>query len=314
VTRSLVGVINDGSMFITDSSFTANIDGALSSGYGSGGLDISVVIRNSRFSGNIGTAAALQLGETATISNSIISNNTNTWPRGLAGSIHVGSEGTVTIRDSTITGNTSQTAGGGVVVDPDASLALVRSVVSGNHVPTAPEINVRPGGVVVSDNNNVIGQQGSSGVAGFIPSPSNTVPSTPVAAVVNQETGTPAPNSLVIDGVTDGTCTDPKAVDGNGDGGVVCDIGAVEVPAPPGPPTASVPKPPGPSGPTGPPAPSEQGGPRAPPPPPPPPPPQDELPPPPVEEPPPITAPEPPPPPPPPDEPPPSVDQPPPLY
>jgi len=49
--------------------------------------------------------------------------------------------------------------------------------------------------------------------------------------VVNPETGIPPPNSPAVDGVTDGTCQDPTAVDGNGDGGVACDIGAVEVPA-----------------------------------------------------------------------------------
>jgi len=177
----------------------------------------------------------LQLGEIANISNTTISNNTNTADalRRIVGEgIQTGFDALLTIKDSTITRNTAQSAGGGIAVVQKSILVLVRSIVSGNHATVAPEIYVQPGSAVIGDNNNVIGQHAEPGVQGFVPSPSDTTPGTPVKAVVNPKTGAPAPNSLVIDGVTNGTCIDPQAVDDNGDGGVACDIGAVEVPAP----------------------------------------------------------------------------------
>ena len=68
-------------------------------------------------------------------------------------------------------------------------------------------------------------------MTGFTPGPSDIVSTTPVEQVGNPQTGILAPNSPVLDAVTDGTCTNPLAVDGNGAGGVACDIGAIEVPA-----------------------------------------------------------------------------------
>jgi hypothetical protein len=234
VVNSYAGVINDGSMFINDSLFTKNIDGALDSGSASSGADVNLVVRNSRFIGNHGFGAAVSLGETATISNSIIANNVNTAPwlgRNGGGGVGIDMGGSVTIIDSTITNNTSQQGGGGISIVVNSSLSLIRSVVSGNHSPTAPEIYVQDGSTVVSDNNNVIGQKGESGVVGFVPSPSDTVPKAPVEKVVAPD-GTPAPDSPAIDSVTDGTVQDPNAVDGNGDGAAIPDAGAVEAPAP----------------------------------------------------------------------------------
>jgi hypothetical protein len=228
------GVTNEGSLFVNSSNFIANNGGAIVS-FSSSTADVTTVIRDSVISRNSAVGAALFLSETALITDSIIANNLSGIGHASSHSMVPGGilvNGNTVIKDATITGNVSETRGGGIGVTGHAILALIRSVVSGNHAPVAPEIFVAPGAIVLSDTNNVIGQQGMAGVAGFVPSPSDIAPVTPVEAVVDPVTGIPAPNSLVIDGVTDGTCTDPNAVDGNGDGGVACDIGAVEVPAP----------------------------------------------------------------------------------
>ncbi len=102
-------------------------------------------------------------------------------------------------------------------------MSIVRTVVSGNG---GQEVEVDETSTVLKDENNVYGQNGQSGVVGFTPSPSSTVPAEPAQAIVNPETGALVPGSPAIDAVTDGTCT--TGIDGNGDGGQACDIGADE--------------------------------------------------------------------------------------
>jgi hypothetical protein len=230
--HNIRAVTNEGSLFVNGSNFIANNGGAIVS-HSSSAPDVTTVIRGSSILRNVAGGAAVYLSGTALIADSDVMKNSSFTGSASSNSLLPGGitvNGNVVIRDSTITGNTSETRGGGIGVTANGILTLVRSIVSGNHAPIGPEIYVSPGGVVLGDTNNVIGQQGTAGVLGFVPGPSDVVPNVPAQQVVNPQTGIPAPNSLVIDGVTDGTCADPTAVDGNGDGGVACDIGAVEVP------------------------------------------------------------------------------------
>lgn len=193
--------------------------------------DASLTVKNSSISINDSDVSPLYLEGTANISNTIIAHNFADL--GTGGIFLNGA--TATIIDSTIVGNFSGSTGGGVYAQAGANLSLIRNVISGNEDANGDafdQIQIYDS-TVVSDQNNLIGQNGEGSVIGFVKSPSDIVPNVPVEQIVDPVTGQPAPHSPVIDGVTDGTCPpNSGAVDGNGDGGVACDIGAIEAPAP----------------------------------------------------------------------------------
>src|SRR5215217_6062704 len=133
------GVTNEGSLFVNGCNFIANNGGAIVS-FSSSTADVTTVIRGSSILRNIAIGAALNLYGTALVADSTIADNFSAAgdnPTGIrSGGVLI--NGAVVIRDSTITGNISQTRGGGIGVTANGTLALIRSIVSGNHAPIAP--------------------------------------------------------------------------------------------------------------------------------------------------------------------------------
>jgi hypothetical protein len=155
---------------------------------------------------------------------------------------------TVTVTNSTITGNSATYSGGGVF--NGGTFTLARTLVAGNTATTGPEI-INSGGTVFANSHNLFGVDGTAGVAGFAPGATDIVPPagvqlTDILDLTLAFNGGPTqthalvPGSPAIDaGGTD--CTDatgaplatdqrgrPRVVDGNGDGTAACDIGAFE--------------------------------------------------------------------------------------
>jgi hypothetical protein len=159
------------------------------------------------------------------------------------------SGGTLTVTHSTITGNSADRLGGGVT--NFATLTLARTLVTGNTAPTGPEILNFDVGTVVAADHNLFGLDGTAGVEGFSPGPTDMVPPAgvllpdilnPTLALHGGLTQTHAlvPGSPAIDAGgpvcldADGNplTTDqrgkPRPVDGDGDGTAACDIGTFE--------------------------------------------------------------------------------------
>jgi hypothetical protein len=242
----------DGTFTVTNSTIAGN------AAAGDGGVwnDGTLIITHCPLSGN--TAAydggGVFSGGPLTVTNSTITDNYS-YLKGDG----VTNQGTGTITNSTITGNVARTnyasggaVGGGVYNFHDEGiLTLINSTIVGNVASTDPEINTARGGSVLADNHNLFGVNGTAGVEGFSPGPTDIVPPAgvllpdilnPTLAPNGGPTQTHAlvPGSPAIDaGGT--TCTDatgaslttdhrgrPRVVDGNGDGTAACDIGAFE--------------------------------------------------------------------------------------
>jgi hypothetical protein len=174
----------------------------------------------------------------------------------------VHSTGDLTLQETTVSGgsvsydpgtyfgfNGGGIANSGTGTITNSTFTLVRTLVSGNIDPTGTEI--LNGGTVLADNHNLFGVDGTAGVVGFAPGPTDVVPGAgvllpdllnPTLAYNGGPTQTHAllPGSPAIDaGGPD--CLDttgaplptdqrgqPRLVDGNGDGAAACDIGAFE--------------------------------------------------------------------------------------
>jgi hypothetical protein len=235
------GVKNTGTLTITNSTITGNFaeDGAGGGVANTGTLTVtnSTISGNATFgyggSGVFNGSSPHLPGGTLTLTNSTISGN------GVANGSRFFPGGTLTITNSTITGN-------GRVVVNYGLLTLARTLVSGN---TGPEI--ANFGTVVADNHNLFGVDGTAGVAGFTPGPTDIVPPAGVqlSDILHptlRNFGGPTQTHLLVPGspaIDAGgpTCLDasgaplltdqrgrPRVVDGNGDGQAACDIGAVE--------------------------------------------------------------------------------------
>jgi hypothetical protein len=154
-------------------------------------------------------------------------------------------EGTFTVTNSTISGN----SGGGVINDI-GTITLARTLVTGNTASTGPEI-VNLYGTVLADDHNLFGVDGTAGVEGFTPGPTDVVPppgvrlpdilepslalhggSTQTHALVPGSPAIDAGGPVCLDADGEPLTTDqrgrPRPVDGDGDGTAACDIGAVE--------------------------------------------------------------------------------------
>jgi hypothetical protein len=260
-------------------------------------------ITSSTISGNSGDGIN-QGGGRVLLTKTTISGNT----RGIAVGNAEEYSTNVVLTQSTVTRN----GRGGIrayASEYGTNITFNRSIISGNGRFEAFADKPRPDHFisVTAGNFNIFGHSGKAGVKGFKPGPTDIVPKEPLHRILeptltNNASPTPThalvPGSPAIDAVSDGTCPPPAidqgetpvVLDGNGDGGPACDVGAVEqAPLPPGalpppPPPSLAPVAPDPSAPPVPPAPPPPG--ESPPPDAPPPPPDGEQPPP-VEEPPP---------------------------
>jgi hypothetical protein len=258
------GVVNFGTLTLTNSTITGNTTDSsyhgFTAGHGGGVANVfgTGAVLNSTISGNATEEGGGVYNNGAlTILNSTITGNTTSAFFGGGTGGGVDNNGTLTILNSTITGNTASAfyyggngyGGNGGGVNNTYTLTLARSLVSGNTARTGPEIS--NSGTLLADNHNLFGVDGTAGVEGFSPGPTDIVPPAgvllpdildPTLALNGGPTQTHAlvPGSPAID-AGGAVCTDannaplltdqrgrPRLVDGDGDGTAACDIGAFE--------------------------------------------------------------------------------------
>jgi hypothetical protein len=230
-----VAIGDYGGATITNSTISANTGIGLLNGYFG-----VVTLTNSTISGN-GAGIDSDARGRVTLTNSTISGN-----RGAA--LFNGTRSRATLTNSTVTGN----SGGGVINDYD-NVTLVRTLVAGNGA--GPEISNDAGGTITASNFNLFGHSGLTNAQAFenftpgatdISSTSNGTAPKALNAILNttlaNNGGPTRTHALVsgspaIDAVTNvNTCPPPakdqrgiaRPQDGNGDGGVACDIGSFE--------------------------------------------------------------------------------------
>ncbi len=146
--------------------------------------------------------------------------------------------------NSTITGNSATRDCG--VCATDGFIELVNTIVSGNDAGQGPEARSPSyGSYITVGSHNLFGEYGDAGVYGFSPGVTDIVPSQPLHEILDTQLanngGPTQTHALVagspaVDAVNDGTCPPPgrdqrgvsRPQDGNGDGGIACDIGSFE--------------------------------------------------------------------------------------
>jgi hypothetical protein len=220
------GVFNDSTLTLSQSTLSGNT----STGSGGGALNYI----NSAGTANLTLANCTLSGNTAFLSGG-----------GVANTVGISGTASLTITHSTLTGNLVTgigSSGGGVF--NSHSLTLAHSLIAGNSqgpLGSAPE--VANAGTVTADNSNLFGFSGSSGVFGFEPGASDITPSVALAAILAPsltfnggptQTHDLVPGSPAVDAATTGFCPAidqrgfARPVDGDGEDGPACDIGAVE--------------------------------------------------------------------------------------
>lgn len=214
------GIYNDGILSIFDSAFTANL---------------------SAFSGG-----AIENYGTLDMTNVTVSGNRT---GGTGGGMYLNYNTFTTLTNCTIVNNRAASAGG---VHASGFVDLVKTLVSNNEASRtfAPdEIQSFEENNVTINNFNLFGDNGGAAIDGIGKGATDIIPQQTIAQILNPVLQTVvSPNGAVtklhplvagsaaIDAVNDGTCPPPardqrgavRPVDGNGDGGVACDIGAYE--------------------------------------------------------------------------------------
>jgi hypothetical protein len=261
------GVRNLGTLTVAHSTIAGNTVSFSGGGgvWNEGTLTVahSTIAANTVFGSNLsfaGRGGGIQNDGVLTVTNSTIAANTASgrYDDGSGGGIS--NNGVLTVTNSTIAANTASgrydgSSGGGVVNFGFSSfpgtLTLTRTLISGNTAPTGPEIFHSGSGTVTADSHNLFGVDGTAGVEGFRPGPTDRVPPAgvqlpdildPTLALHGGTTQTHAlvPGSPAID-AGGPVCLDaegdpltmdqrgkPRPVDGDGDGTAACDIGAFE--------------------------------------------------------------------------------------
>jgi hypothetical protein len=178
------------------------------------------------------------------VTNSTISgNSSNSGEIGGGGAVI--NNGTLTLTNTTISGNTASYGGG---VRNTGTLTLSRTVISGNNATngSAPEVwnHAFPQPTVNANNFNLFGHDGVAGVEGLSPGPTDIAPTQPLSTILNTtlaNNGGPTRThalprrSPAVDAVMD-TCPPPardqrgvrRPQEGNLDGAVSCDTGSFE--------------------------------------------------------------------------------------
>jgi hypothetical protein len=177
------------------------------------------------------------------VTNSTISgNSSNSGEIGGGGAVI--NNGTLTLTNTTISGNTASYGGG---VRNDGTLTLNRTLISGNtaNSGSAPELyNYATQATVIANSFNLFGHYGVAGVEGLSPGPTDIAPTQPLSTILNTtlaNNGGPTRThalprrSPAVDAVMD-TCPPPardqrgvrRPQDGNKDGAAICGTGAFE--------------------------------------------------------------------------------------
>jgi hypothetical protein len=176
-------------------------------------------------SGNNNSEVFAIVGSEATIDRITITGGSSAGP---GGGIYNG--GTLTLTNSTVSGNTSRVSGGGILKG-GGTAKLANTIVARN---TATTKDTDVSGTFTSQGNNLIGN--TEGATGF--GASDLLNRNPLLGPL-QNNGGPTdtrallPGSPAIDAAANDRClfTDQRGVqrkDGDGNGTVVCDIGAYE--------------------------------------------------------------------------------------
>jgi len=209
----------------------------------SGSLDIE----SCTFAGNesFESGGAIATEVETTITNSTITGSTAA--NGVGGGLYAMAGADVTIKNSTFTGNSATTGGGGVAIAPAATVTISNSVIAGNtdQPGTAPDC----AGGFTSSGFNLVGID--SGCFGFSPAINDQVgtaasPLDPVLAPLSRYGGGPMTHlPLLSSPLIDTGSTAPvgtggnaceaqdqrgstRPFDGDVNGSILCDIGAVE--------------------------------------------------------------------------------------
>ena len=182
--------------------------------------------------GGIGNSATL------TLTNSTISGNNAGYGAGINQYIRAETDRrTLTLVNSTMTGNVANVGGGGgLSLNAGATVTLKRSLISGNTADSGPEIH-NDGAQIIADYYNLFGHDGDAGVVGFTPGPRDIVASVPVADILlpladnggRSLTHALAINSPALDAIA--ANAECPATDQRGavrPQGAGCDIGAFE--------------------------------------------------------------------------------------
>jgi hypothetical protein len=203
---------------------------------------------------NGGGGLSVGYSSTAFLTNSTVANNTADFGGGI-GIGAAGSGSSVALVNSTLSGNAAAVDGGGIWHSIDAALTLTHTLISGNTAIRGAELcSTRYSYGVRAGDLNLIGHKGLTNARAF----RNFTPgATDITATsdgntrkalnailntnLNKNGGPTRTHALVagspaIDAINNGTCPPPvqdqrgilRPKDGNGDGGVACDIGSFE--------------------------------------------------------------------------------------
>ncbi len=139
------GIVNNGTLTLTDSTLSGNHASALGGGGGIGNGG-TLTVTNSTLSGNTaghGGAIDNVPGGTVTVTNSTLSGNTATTGGGIANT-----GGTVTVTNSTLSGNTANVGFGGGIVNSGGTVSLLATIV-------ANSVGGNCSGAIVDGGNNL---------------------------------------------------------------------------------------------------------------------------------------------------------------
>ncbi len=247
-----------GTLTVANSTISGN-----TAGFGGGGVDANgtLTVTNSTISGNTagdrGGGVTNRVYGTMTVTNSTISGNSTSGTGSYGGGV-ANYDSTITLTNSTITRNRSGDRGGGVHnrgVYTVGRVTVTNSIISGNTARGAGlELYNELGEVVTAANFNLFGHSGLTSARAFrnftpgatdITATSNGNRPTKLSNILNTtlaDNGGPTKThkigrvSPALDAVINGTCPPPardqrgkrRPQDGDGDGGIACDIGSFE--------------------------------------------------------------------------------------
>jgi hypothetical protein len=229
------GVFNWGDLTLNKVAVNNNTAGAVGGILGLGG---TLNLIDSTVSGNTSTSALIggvgQERGTANITNSTISGN-RTGQNGLGGGVLATDGALMKIRNSTIASNQSGRLGGGILTLKTGTLVTVKNtIVAGNSLDNCDTAQFS-GGIISSQGNNI-----SSDDSCPFTEPTDRQNSSPLLGPLQDNGGPTDTRALLagspaIDAGSASACPprDQRGVarkDGDGDGTVLCDIGAFEAP------------------------------------------------------------------------------------